>query len=235
MKVELEKKLQNVIIVEGFPGFGLVGTVASEYLIEHLKAEYIGHLWFDELPATIAVHAGKIIRPIEIHYAKKYNMVIVHSIASGQGMEWKISTLLNELAKTLKAKEIFSLEGVGSQEATEKPKVYFYSTDEKRGKMLTTAGVKSLDEGIVMGVTSAVLLKSPLPTTALFAETHTALPDSKAAAEIIKVLDKLFNLGIDIKPLIAMAAQFEEKVKGLIQQSEAAVDGAQRKKLSYVG
>ena len=61
------------------------------------------------------------------------------------------------------------------------------------------------------------------------------MPDSKAAAEIIKVLDKLFNLGIDIKPLIAMAAQFEEKVKGLIQQSEAAVDGAQRKKLSYVG
>jgi len=39
MNFELSKKPKNPIILEGFPGFGLVGTISTEYLIEHLNAE----------------------------------------------------------------------------------------------------------------------------------------------------------------------------------------------------
>ncbi|MBW2989975.1 PAC2 family protein, partial [Candidatus Woesearchaeota archaeon] len=42
MQIKLWKKPKNPIIIEGFPGFGLVGTIASEFLIDHLKTELIG-------------------------------------------------------------------------------------------------------------------------------------------------------------------------------------------------
>ena len=42
MEIKLTKKPQNPTLIEGFPGFGLIGTITTEFLIEHLKAEKIG-------------------------------------------------------------------------------------------------------------------------------------------------------------------------------------------------
>ena len=42
MKIVLTEKPKNAILIEGFPGFGLVGTITTEFLIDHLKAKKIG-------------------------------------------------------------------------------------------------------------------------------------------------------------------------------------------------
>ena len=73
------------------------------------------------------------------------------------------------------------------------------------------------------------------PVTALFVEAQTQMPDSKAAAELIKALDKYLGLGIDYKPLLEQADTFERKLKGLMAKSKAAEELAQKKELSYVG
>ena len=36
MKIELSTKPKSPTIIGGFPGFGLVGMIATEYLINHL-------------------------------------------------------------------------------------------------------------------------------------------------------------------------------------------------------
>ena len=51
---------------------------------------------------------------IIIIYAPKQNIVFVHAIAGIKGLEWKVSETILELAKTLNAREIISLEGVVS-------------------------------------------------------------------------------------------------------------------------
>lgn len=236
MELKLSKKPQNVIVIEGFPGFGLVGTIASEFLLEHLECERIGKFWFEDLPATIAIHEGKIIHPIGIYYCKKYNLVIVHSITAASGSEWKMSQLVNELAKKLKAKEIISLEGVGSATPSETHRVFYFAKDPKREKKLKNIGVEPLKEGIIMGVTSAMLIETEdIPLSCLFAETHSQMPDSKAAAKIVETLDKYLGLKVDYKPLLAMAEKFEEKLKGIMHQSKHAMSEKERKDMSYVG
>ena len=45
-----------------------------------------------------------------------------------------------------------------------------------------------------MGVSGALLLKAEVPLSCFFAETHSSLPDSRAAAKIIEVLDKYLYL-----------------------------------------
>src|SRR3989344_8032330 len=114
MKLVLTKKPKNVTIVEGFPGFGLIGTIAIEFLMDHLETEKIGIVEMDDVPAMIAIHQNKVIEPISIHYNKEYNLVLIHAINIGKDMGWKLAEIVEELTKELTAKEIISLEGVGS-------------------------------------------------------------------------------------------------------------------------
>ena len=236
MKIKLIKKPKKPVIIEGFPGFGLVGTIACEFLIDHLNTELIGKVLLEEEPAMVAIHKGKIIEPLSISYNKKYNLVIIHSLTVKPGLEWKISDIIIAIAKELNTKEIISLESVSSPDIIGKPKTFYYSNDKKKEKIFKSFGLNPLKEGIIMGVSSALLLKvDKIPMSCIFAETHTTLPDSKAAAEIIKVLDKYLNLKVDYKPLLETAKQFEDKLKELLQQGKTSIENREKKALSYVG
>jgi len=235
MKLILSKKPKNVTIIEGFPGFGLIGTIAIEFLLEHLDTEKIGVVEMEDAPAMIAIHQNKVIEPISIHYNKKYNLVLVHAINIGKNQGWKIAELISQLAKNLTAKEIISLEGVGSPNPNA-GRVFYYSTQNSRVSKKLSGTANPLMEGIIVGVTGALLAKSmKIPVLALFAEAKSNLPDSKAAAEIIKALDLYTGLKIDPKPLLKQAAMFEQKLKSIVGKTKQAEEVHDNKKLSYVG
>lgn len=229
------KKPKNVTIIEGFPGFGLVGTITTGFLIDHLKCEHIGHRHFEDVAPTLAIHDGKVVDPIGVFYNAKYNIVIVHSIMSPQSMEWKAADYIISLCNEFKAKELITIEGVGGPSAEEMgaQRAFYHITgsDEKIKK----AGALPLTEGIIVGVTGALLLKDiPCPVTSLFAETHSSLPDSKAAASVIEVLDKYLGLAVDSKPLLKQAEDFENKLRTIMSRSAGAKDQQERKNLSYI-
>ena len=230
MNFELSKKPKNPIIIEGFPGFGLVGTISTEYLIEHLSAEKIGQINIEEAPPMVAIHQGKVIDPIGIYYSKRYNLVIIHAVTPVTGIEWKLASVIKELSQKLGAKEVISIEGVGGQ--SKESNSYYYTNFSKK---LEKLGLNKLDEGIIMGVTGALLLKKDLKLSCIFAETPSALPDSRAAAKIIEELDKYLGLKVDPKPLIEKAERFEAKLKGIIGKGRLATKERERKELSYLG
>ena len=233
--LNLTKKPKKVTVIEGFPGFGLVGTITTGFLIDHLKCEQIGKHYFEEPPVTLAIHDGKLIDPIGIFYNKKYNIAIVHSISHATGgLEWKAAEIIMDLAEQLEAKEIITIEGVGSTETTE-CRAFHHTTVQNTKTKLKSLGYESLNEGIIIGVTSALLLKTKIPTTSLFAETHSQLPDSKAAAKIIELLDKYLKLEVDYHPLLKQAEVFEERLKTILEQSKKAKDLKEKKNLSYLG
>lgn len=236
MEIRLFKKPKNPIIINGFPGFGLVGTIATEFLLDHLKTELIGKIWLDELPAMVAVHEGKIVEPLGIFYNKNYNIIIIHGITAIKNFEWKIADAVIEIAQQLNAKELICLEGVGSLQAVEEPKTYFYGSSEKARQGLKKAGCEDLKEGIIMGVTGCILVKADkLSNACIFAETHSNLPDSKAAAKVIEVLDKYLGLKVDYHPLLQQAEKFEDKLKTIMQKGQEAEKMKELKNLSYMG
>ena len=235
MQIDLFKKPQNVTIVEGFPGFGLIGSIVTDFLVDHLKCELIGRFLFEDQPATVMIHNGKVTEPLGIFYNKKYNLVIIHSIAAAAGIEWKAAEVVMDVARQLKAKEIVSVEGVGSTMPTETSNIFYYTNVEKKKKKLEEMKLKVLKEGIIMGVTSAVMLKCKSPLVCMFAETHSALPDSKAAAKIIEKLDEYLGLKVDPAPLLKQAEKFESKLKTMMVKSGEAQDMAEKKQMSYVG
>lgn len=236
MEIILNEKPRAPTIIQGFPGIGMVGAIAAEFLIQHLDTKHIGKILLDNSPPLVALHEGKLIEPFSIYYNKKYNLLIIHSIIATPGSEWQLAAAVLEIAKVLKAKRIISLEGIGSPDEAVESNVFYYATSAAMKKSLDKAKIQQLKEGIIMGQASALLMKQEsMPISCIFAETHSNLPDSKAAAELIKALDNVLGLKVDYDPLLKVAQQFEEKIRGITQQSEQAKDLQNKKVLSYVG
>ncbi len=238
MKYDLKKRPKNPTIIDGFPGFGLVGSISTEFLMDHLDTEQIGKIRMKSMAAMVAVHKGDVIEPIGIFHNKKYNVVFIHAITGLSGLEWKIADMIHEIAKKLNAKEIISLEGIGSTKPSGKMKAFFYSTDKRKAKKMKESGAEELNEGIIMGTTGLLLLKAnKVPVSTIFAETHSELPDSKAAAKVIEILDKYLGLKVDYKPLLKQAEKFEKKLKDILNQSQQAAQEQTKKqqKMSYIG
>ena len=236
MDITLTKKPKKPILIEGFPGFGLVGTIASEFLIDHLETEQIGSLMIDDMHAMAAIHEGALVEPLGLFYNKKHNLVILHAITASTGFEWKLADALLDICKQLQVSEIISLEGVGSAGMKAASEAFYYTNQEKKKDLLKHIGLKPLKEGIIMGVTGALLLKAKdIPMCSFFADTASNLPDSKAAAKIIQALDKYLGLHVDYEPLLKQAAKFEDKLSGIMEQSQKTSELSEKKKMSYVG
>ena len=177
MEYTLTKKPRGAKIVVGFPSIGLVSTIATKFMIDHRDVEVIGDISSEKIIPLTAIHKSNIVEPITLYYNKKYNLIIVQSITDVIGLEWDITKTILKIAKDVDAKEIVVLEGIPSFK--EEINLFYYSTKKINLK------VNPLKEGIIMGVTASLLLKAgKIPITCLFAETHSNLPDSEAAAKI---------------------------------------------------
>ncbi|UCD20948.1 MAG: proteasome assembly chaperone family protein [archaeon] len=236
LDIKLEKRpAERCTIIEGFPGFGFVSTIATEFLIKHLDAKPIGKITSQKLDPVAAIHKNEILNPLQIFYSKKNNIVIVQALVPVDGLEWEIAETVAELAKKIKAKEIISLEGVSSQTGIKNPQVFFYTSLKDKRKHMVNLKLPPLEEGIIVGVTGALLMKTGVPLSCFFVETHSKLPDNNGAANLIKTLDNYLGLNVDYHPLIEKAKEFESKIKNVLSQLNATKDQKQQKDLAYMG
>lgn len=227
MRIELTQTPSSPTIIVGFPGIGLVGPIVTEFLIDHMKTDLIGSFQFNELPATAAVHRGKLVNPMAIHYSEKHNTLIVYTILNVRKEEWKVAEAVADLAKRVNAKEILCIDGATVTEAGEQ--VFSFGNPQ-----FQSLGAKPMEESVIMGPAAALLL-SHQGVSCLFAATQSEMPDSKAAAEAVKLLDKYLGLGVDYHPLLEQAERFEQKIKGVLSESQRVQSARDKKSMDYFG
>ncbi len=237
--IELTKKPKGVTVIEGFPGLGVVSTITTSFLLEHLKTEQIGKYWFEEkeVAPIISIHNCNLVDPVSIHYSKEYNLVIIHSITSPLYIEWKAANFVIDVCKELKAKELISIEGIAAPPTANKQvnNTYYFTKNKQIEKNLLNMKLSCLGEGSIIGVTAALLEKADVPMTAFFADTFSNLPDSRAAAKIIELLDKYLGLKVDYEPLLQQAEQFEKAIKDIFKKAQQTQEVKEKKDLSYFG
>lgn len=221
----LKKKPTGVTLITGFPSIGLVSTITTKYLIDHLDTEVIGHISSEKIVPLTAIHKGTIVEPLTLHYNKKYNLVVLQSLTEVIGLEWEVAEMILKISKELKAKEVIVLESMPS--AKEEITLYSYSKNK-------ISDLKPIKEGIIMGLTATLLLKSDSKISCIFAETHSNFPDAEAAAKVIEVLDKYLNMKLDYKPLLEQARKFEESLKQYMEKAKSMTDKRQKRE-SYFG
>ena len=70
---------QNPVLIEGFPGIGLVGNIASQHIIEELRMEYIGSIDSRYFPSIAVLYEG--LSNALVDWAESINVREIASIA----------------------------------------------------------------------------------------------------------------------------------------------------------
>lgn len=219
--VEFEKKdLSNYTLVDGFPGMGLVGTIAAKYLVEKMNFKELGYIDSNVFVPIIRIQNGLPIYPSRIYVNDENKLIVIISeqIIPKNYTEHIAKTVI-DWAKAKKVKRLISLAGITADASKDKSIVYGIAANEKSKKELEKHGVRIIENGITTGITALMLLELKQSQIMAYSILGTASfqADYKAASALIAKLNDMLGLKIDVQPLLAEAKETE---KLLLKQLE---------------
>jgi uncharacterized protein len=65
--LEKEPSVKDPILIEGFPGIGLVGNIASQYIVHELDMTYLGAMNSKFFPPLAVLLGGVVNMPVRIY------------------------------------------------------------------------------------------------------------------------------------------------------------------------
>ncbi|KCZ72069.1 TIGR00161 family protein [Candidatus Methanoperedens nitroreducens] len=210
---------ENPLIIEGFPGIGLVGNITCQYIIEELKMKYIGSIDSKYFPPLAVLFNGIITMPVRIYESEKHGIVVVISdIPIHPTASYDISKVLVDWMQSVHARNIISIAGIAT--TTGERRVFGGATN---AEMLDK--IKDITEifqvGTISGISGSIMTECfirSIPAMSLLGETPGPNPDPRAAVQVINVLNNLFGLSIETQKLISQAEQIELELSKLAEQ-----------------
>lgn len=229
-KIILDKKvnLKNCTLIEGFPGVGLVGTIAAGYLVQQRKMELIGHIYSKGFPPMVSIHKGRPYFPVRIYKDPKSNFCILLAefVIPGQIVH-SIADEILVFAKKAGIKKIVSLAGMTSANPGKK-QIYGIVSNNEMENYLKLKKVNLINEGVTTGVSGVLMAQCAVkdfPAMSLLIESNPGEPDPRATIELIEKLDNLIGLKIDTKDLIKEASQIEKNMGKMMQKIGSQKNG----------
>ena len=220
--------LENPIIVEGFPGIGLVGNIASQHLIDELEMEYIGSVESRYFPPIAVLFNGIINMPVRIYESKEHNILtIISDIPIHPTISYEVSKVLMDWAQSVNVKEIVSIAGIATMSSEEK--VFGAATNDDMLNRIKDH-VEIFQVGTISGISGSVMTECfmrNVPAISLLGETNSPNPDPRAAASVIKVLNLIYDLPINTDNLMEQAEQIEIELQKLAEQVKTSEEGEQ--------
>ncbi len=244
-----EIKPRNPVLIQGVPGLGLVGKIAASYLIRKFDAEKIAVIYSDYLPlpdgsSGIRINEGDIQPPsydIYLVEGSEKDMLVLTSevqpIAFGQ---YKIGELVLDYSQELGVSTVITMGGYVPGSSDIKG-VFACTNNDNFMKRLKEVGVQPLMGGYVTGAAGLLVGLADLRgivSACLLGTTSGAFPDPKASKMVLEVLDKLYNLNIDLEELEKEAEAAEEIIKEEIKlggSEEYKPEEEEEKGLPYHG
>jgi len=220
--------LENPIIVEGFPGIGLVGNIASQHLIDELDMEYVGSMESKYFPPIAVLFNGIINMPVRIYQSKDHNILtVISDIPIHPTISYEVSKVLVDWAQSINVKEIVSIAGIATMSSEEK--VFGAATNDDMLDKIKDH-VEIFQVGTISGISGSVMTECVMrniPAISLLGETNSPNPDPRAAASVIKILNKIYDLPIDTDNLMEQAEQIEIELQKLAEQVKTSEEGEQ--------
>ena len=230
IKESFEIKLNSPILIEGLPGLGMVGRIATRYLVRQLKAEKFALLYSPHFPYYVIVNRkgnARLLRG-EFHYWKNprgNDLIFFTGDSQAQTIEgqYEIAETILDFAKRHKVETIVTLGGY-RKEAGETPEVIATATDAETLDKALKAGVAASPPGNPIVGTAGLLVGMArfknIPALCLLGETRGYLPDPKAAKSILVVLQKMLKITVDLDGLDKEIAK-SDKILEKMRQIEA--------------
>jgi len=212
--IEEQKKveLNNPILIEGFPGLGMVGSIATKYLIKELKAEKVGTMYSPHFPYHVIVNKKGGVRLLRAEFyalkneSGKNDFIFLTGDSQAQTIEgqFEVANTILDFAEEKNVKTIITIGGYRN-EFERKPKIVAVSTTPELFEQAKKAEALPSEAGTPIVGTAGLLLGLAkfrnVDALCLLGETKGYLPDPKTAKGIIEVLQKMLEITVDLKGL----------------------------------
>ncbi len=222
--------VKNPILITSFPGIGLVGTIVSSHFIMELDLEQIGIIESKSLPPIASLMDGIILPPVRIYQSVDLGFVLIHSdVPIVPYAVHEMSQKIVDWAIEINARRIFSLAGVATFE--DKRRVFGAATTKELLDEIKNY-VEIFKSGTISGIAGSILTEcvaKKFPGLALLGETLGFNPDPRAAAEVINVLNRMFDWNVSVEKLVKEAEMIEAQMQKLAEQARMHEEKAVRR------
>jgi uncharacterized protein len=225
VKITLEREttVKNPVLIEGFPGIGLVGNIASQYIVNELNMTYLGAMSSRYFPPLAVLLGGIVNMPVRIYEDAGKDLVVVTSdIPIHPMVSYDIGREVVSWAQSINAKEVVCMAGITVM--GEQHRVFgAVSKNDLLDRLKDKAEIFEL--GTITGITGSIMNECRLrniPAICLLGETASAEPDPRAAIAAVETLNKIYDLGVSTAKLSEQADQIEVQMHQLAQQLKSA-------------
>ena len=240
-------KLKDAILLEGLPGVGNVGKLAAMHLIEELKAKKCMEIYSSHFPPQVLIDEDGIVNLVnnELYYynGKDKERDLLFLVGEYQGMDssgqYDLCQKLIEMVKEMGVTTIYTLGGYGLGKLVPDPRVLGAATSNDIVKLFKKADVEFIDGEPGAGIVGASGLLLGLGKLqgihggCLMGETSGYMVDPKSASVVLKSLQKLLGVSIDLSELEERAKQVDS-ITNQLKDIETS-DKEERSDVNYIG
>ncbi|RLE81985.1 MAG: hypothetical protein DRJ51_02595 [Thermoprotei archaeon] len=233
-KIEIHetKRVEEALMVLGFPDTGLVGAIAATYLAEKTGMIEIGFIDSPYFPPVLPFHKHEPRFPVRI-MAKDNIVTIFSEIAIPVPLMTSFAKKLVDYLIERNSSGVIMLGGIAvpNRIDLQKPTVYGLGITAKDRDFLKSNDIKLLDEGFLAGVYAQIVkecIKKKVGGVVLLAESYVNYPDPGAAAAVLEAFSKLYGYDIDTQPLLDQAEELKIKLRELMKRTMETLRHAQK-------
>lgn len=253
---ELNGSQKNAILIAGFPGAGLVGSISTSYIIERLDMHQIACVDSEYISPGVIFVEGKLRHPFRLYSNKEGNVCVIVCEAPIMitGIHSVLNTVMDWAIKN-SIKDVLVLDGIPVQgiPSADRQTIILGSTEsykkinkmEENQELLPTSkengGLSSnLNRDIIKeshknyttfigGISGGLLsacLSHQIPCAAILVPASSGIPDPEGAA----ILIESYNNIIKDKNLKINTTQLREQGQNLKKQLEQIIKAAQKQR-----
>lgn len=245
--VQGKKKLNSPILIAGFPGAGLVGSISTSYIINKLHMNQIACVESEFIVPGVIYTEGKLRHPFRLYSNKEGNICVLVCEAPimVEGMYSVLDTFV-KWALNNKVNEVMVLDGIAVEGLPDSKRMpIILSSDGRKADAANlilddnnSSDVTNKEEGekkddnshsiypstaFIGGIAGGILsscLSNGIASKALLISAARRIPDPEGAAIIIESLSKITNnesLKIDTQQLREQGASLKMRMEKIIQ------------------
>lgn len=233
--------LKNPVLIAGFPGPGLVGSISVNYLIEKLQMKQIGCVESEFIIPGVIYYDGRLRHPFRLYSNQEGSLCVL--VCEAPILIRGISSVLNLVMKWCNnnnVQEVLVLGGFarpGLDNSKREPYIFSSINDynvQKTSfdrKIITTYLEPTTFIGGIPGGLLSSSLANNIPCTALFIPSRDDLPDAEGAAIIIDEINKITKdekLKVDTAQLRQEGENLKKRMLEFIESLRKEVSRVQK-------
>jgi uncharacterized protein len=208
----------------GLPDVGLVGLIATSYLITELKLEEIADMDSDLLPPVVVLHKGLPHAPLRI-YGNQNLIAVISELAVPVPAIYYVMREIVDWGEAKKVKRIVSMGGipVESRQTIREPQVFGAASNQELLDTLTKKGLSVMNEGYIVGPQALSMrysISKKVPAIAILAQSFYNYPDPEAAATALKEFSRIFEIKVDVSKLLEKGEEIRLKARDIMKRTQ---------------